>query len=430
VPKQAGRHVDSPAAAGRRIRAARLRAGLSQRDLAFEGCTYAYISRLESGQRTPSMQLLQEFGKRLGVSATYLARGTDAPDTVDPLDDADLAARLGDLDAADAAYEEIAADATAAAVRRARALAGLGESAFRRGDHARAETFFEQARALEALAPTDDALIGDRLGRIYSLRGESERAIAGYEDELRRARDREDAAATLRFSTLLANAVLDAGNAGRAEELLAQALGAADSSADPLDRARLWWSQSRLHDSRSRPELAAKYARMAAALLEEIDHAEFAAVAYQLLAYVENERGNGREALDLLERAEPVIAAGGNAFHRSTCLLERARALLNLGEHEEAASLAMASLPGIVGTGAIESGRAQVLLGDVFRELGDDARATELYELALETLPSFDRHRMNAVSGLAEVLERQGRRDEAFALLKSAMAARQPSPAP
>jgi tetratricopeptide (TPR) repeat protein len=169
---------------------------------------------------------------------------------------------------------------------------------------------------------------------------------------------------------------------------------------------------------------------MAAALLEEIDHAEFAAVAYQLLAYVENERGNGREALDLLERAEPVIAAGGNAFHRSTCLLERARALLNLGEHEEAASLAMASLPGIVGTGAIESGRAQVLLGDVFRELGDDARATELYELALETLPSFDRHRMNAVSGLAEVLERQGRRDEAFALLKSAMAARQPSPAP
>jgi tetratricopeptide (TPR) repeat protein len=429
VPKQAGRHVDDPAAVGLRIRAARLRAGLSQRDLAFEGCTYAYISRLESGQRTPSMQLLQEFGKRLGLSASYLATGADAPDSVDTLDDADLAARLGDLDRAHDAYTSVAADSTAAPIRRARAFAGLGECAFRRGDHTAAQTSFEQARALGALAPADDALIGDRLGRIYALRGESERAIAVYEDELSRAREREDAAAALRFSTLLANAVLDAGNVGRAEELLGRALGVADSTADPLDRARLWWSQSRLHDSRSRPDLAAKYARMAAAQLEEIDHAEFAAVAYQLLAYVENERGDGRAALELLDRAEPVIAAGGNAFHRSTCMLERARALLNLGEHEEAASLAMASLPGIVGTGAIDSGRAQVLLGDVFRELGDDARATELYELALETLPTFDRHRMNAVSGLAEVLERQGRRDEAFALLKSAMAGRQTTPA-
>lgn len=71
------RHVDSPAASGERLRAARVAAGLSQRKLAFDGCSPAYISRLESGDRIASLQVLRELGRRLGVSADYLATGDD-----------------------------------------------------------------------------------------------------------------------------------------------------------------------------------------------------------------------------------------------------------------------------------------------------------------------------------------------------------------
>src|SRR5215207_4589433 len=78
MPRQKSTHVDSPAAVGERLKEARERAGLSQRQLSFSGCSPAYISRIEAGDRIPSLQLLRELGKRLGVSEDYLATGADA----------------------------------------------------------------------------------------------------------------------------------------------------------------------------------------------------------------------------------------------------------------------------------------------------------------------------------------------------------------
>ena len=424
MPRGVGRHIDDRAAVGARIRAARLQAGLSQRDLAFDGCSYAYISRVEAGQRIPSMQVLQELGRRLGVSATYLALGTDAPDHVDPLDAADIACRLGDHGLAEQIYEAVTLEPAPAPVRLARALAGLGEIAFQRGDADVAAHLFEAALAEPALGRAGASAIADRLGRIYALRGEHERALGIYEKELVEAARLNDQAALMRFSTLLANAVLDAGNTGRAQELLGQALAVADQAQDPLDRARLWWSQSRLHDSQGQSDLAAHYARLALSVLEETEQMGFAAVAHLLLAYIENERGDGGAALACLERAELVLATSSNRLHWGLFQVERARALLLTGEREEAASVAMGALPLVGDASAIDSGRAQALLGDVFRELGDVERAQELYELALETLPGVDRNLLRVYEGLAEILEEQGRGDEAFDLLKQAMRVR------
>ena len=77
MSRQKASHVDSAAAVGARVRALRLEHGLLQRDLAFDGCTAAYISRIEAGARVPSLQLLRQLGARLGVSADYLATGTE-----------------------------------------------------------------------------------------------------------------------------------------------------------------------------------------------------------------------------------------------------------------------------------------------------------------------------------------------------------------
>src|SRR5205823_5647639 len=77
MPRVPGTHVDDPRHLGRRLREARERAGLSQRDLAFPGCTNAYISRIESGNRIPSLQVIHEFARRLGVSPQYLATSVE-----------------------------------------------------------------------------------------------------------------------------------------------------------------------------------------------------------------------------------------------------------------------------------------------------------------------------------------------------------------
>ncbi|MGZ8783899.1 MAG: helix-turn-helix domain-containing protein [Gaiellaceae bacterium] len=68
-------HVDGPAAVGRRLKDARLSAGLSQRQLSFPGCSAAYISRLEAGDRVPSLQLLRKLAEKLGADEQYLATG-------------------------------------------------------------------------------------------------------------------------------------------------------------------------------------------------------------------------------------------------------------------------------------------------------------------------------------------------------------------
>ncbi len=68
-------HVDDPAAVGRRLKEARIEAGLSQRRLSFPGCSAAYISRLEAGDRVPSLQLLRKLAQKLNADEDYLARG-------------------------------------------------------------------------------------------------------------------------------------------------------------------------------------------------------------------------------------------------------------------------------------------------------------------------------------------------------------------
>jgi transcriptional regulator with XRE-family HTH domain len=64
---------------GERIRQRRLELGLSQRELASEGVTYAYISRLEANARRPSIRALRQLAPKLGVTVHWLETGEDDP---------------------------------------------------------------------------------------------------------------------------------------------------------------------------------------------------------------------------------------------------------------------------------------------------------------------------------------------------------------
>lgn len=77
-------HVDDPVAVGRRLKEARIEAGLSQRQLSFPGCSAAYISRLEAGDRVPSLQLLRKLAQKLAADEQYLATGEERIEQMPP----------------------------------------------------------------------------------------------------------------------------------------------------------------------------------------------------------------------------------------------------------------------------------------------------------------------------------------------------------
>ena len=62
---------------GARLRRLRLERGLSQRDIASRGVSFTYISRIESGQRQPSVKALRMLAAKLAVSAEFLETGAE-----------------------------------------------------------------------------------------------------------------------------------------------------------------------------------------------------------------------------------------------------------------------------------------------------------------------------------------------------------------
>ncbi|HSP72171.1 MAG TPA: tetratricopeptide repeat protein, partial [Gaiellaceae bacterium] len=71
----------------------------------------------------------------------------------------------------------------------------------------------------------------------------------------------------------------------------------------------------------------------------------------------------------------------------------------------------------------LDRGRTFVLVGDVFRANGDDDRALEQYERAVDALEeSGGLFLVEAGTRLSELLEELGRTDEALAVLRSAVA--------
>jgi tetratricopeptide (TPR) repeat protein len=421
MPRQKSTHVDSPRAVGERLRTARVRAGLSQRQLAFPGCSPAYISRIESGDRIPSLQLLRELGRRLGVSEDFLATGAeDSAARIAELAQAEVALRLDELDAAEDLYKQCLS-AVKSESERAEAYAGLGQVSFRNGRPREAIDLLEQARGVSD--PVLKAAVAESLGRAYAMVGELESAIATFQASLDDAEGRGDEIETLRFAVLLAYALIDSGNLGRAEELLGHALTLGAKSQDPLTRAKLYWSQSRLHAERNDQETAARYARRALEILLLTEDTYRIARAHQLLAYIELNRDNAEEALDLLEQGWPLIEQSGNKLERAQYRLEEARALAKLGRSEEAAALAM-QISGLLGDAAPEdAARGYAVLGSVYEELGESDRAREVYELAAELLEARNpnRYLVDVYSKLADLADASGRKEEAYEYMKKAV---------
>lgn len=416
-------HVDDAVSVGTRLREARERAGLSQRQLAFEGCSPAYISRLEAGQRVPSLQLLRKIAARLGVDESYLATGVRAPRSRPQiLVDAGVALGVGDVDAAAELFEralDIAGDVRA----RAEALAGLAQVAHRRGDGARTLELGEQALQLDRSLGTSAGFV-EALAAAYAAAGRTEEATTLLESALAAAREREDELDVRRYAVLLANALVSAGAHARAAEVLDAAGAGTEEAADPAQRARALWEQSRRHAQRGDEDAAAVYSRRAGELLELADDALRRAHALRLRAEIDLSRGDAEAALTLARRARDIAGSGASGADLARFRLGEARALGRLGDREAAAREAEAAAALVDGAAAHVAGACLIEAGDVLADVGQRRRAEELYERAAERLEHANPHAFVAYERLSKLFEEDGRTDDALAALKRALGSR------
>ena len=424
MPRRPSTHVDDPVAVGQRLRQAREAAGLTQRELSFDGCTAAYVSRIEAGARVPSLQILHEFARRLGVRPEYLATGSlDGDRLSSDLLEAEVALRLGDENRAAELYEGARADADSP-LALAQAELGLGRLALHRGDVSGGVALLERALGSGELGSGDASAAANALGRSYVSQNRYDEAFALFDGFLSDARSRGDRFEEVRFALLLANAYIDHGDYGRAHATLGPVIDVARRTPDPMFRASLYWSQSRVHLARNEPDRAAEYAQLAIATLKTTEQTLAAAGALLLLAFIENDRGNPQAALELVEEGAPIVAAAGEATQAAMFGVERARALSALGETDEAAELLLGIVPRLNAAAPKDAARAYSAVADIFRKQGDIARALELYELAIEQAPVPDRHVVAALTAMAEIHEEQGNGDLALELLKQALAVR------
>jgi tetratricopeptide (TPR) repeat protein len=423
VPRSLTTHIDSPREVGIRLKAARERAGLSQRQLSFPGCTAAYISRIEAGARVPSLQMINQLALRVEVSGQWLATGVES-ESQEPLlqlIDAEVALRLGEVDEAERLFRAHLQPGDPA---RATALAGLGQIAFRAEQVEQAIELLEQALAAHKGSTLADPGAVDTLGRVYAIAGAMESSIALFERARAEAAEAGAPLEQLRFAVLLANALIDVGAFGKAERALAEVIRIADDSADPVTSARIFWSQSRLHSMRGEPALAGRYARRALAILERTENDAYVAMAYHLAAYAEIESGQFEEALLLLGRGRELFGAELGKRDDARFSIEEARALVGLERHAEAARAASRALELLDAMQPADRGRARVILADVFLAAGDRERGRRLLEQGLDDLIEHgNRFALDAGRRLADLLESEGDTAGALDVLKRATSA-------
>ena len=419
MPRSLTTHIDSPREVGTRLKSSRERAGLSQRQLAFPGCTAAYISRLEAGARVPSLQMINQLALRLDVTGQWLATGVEAA-AVQPseLIDAEVALRLGEIDEAERLYRAHLEQGDPA---RPAALAGLGQIAFRSERWAEAIDLLQQSFELRERKALADAGLVDTLGRAHAMTGARESAIAIFEQAMLEAQDAGAPVEQLRFTVLLANAQIDAGEFSKAEAALADVIRFADDAGDPVATARVFWSQSRLHSMRREPRLAGQYARRALEILERTENDAYVGMAYHLLAYAEVEAGNADAALLLLDRGRTLFGRELTGRDDARFSLEEARALMALGRNSEAALKAARALELLDAVSPGDRGLAYVTLADVFLASGDRERPKMLLGQALELLSEhFKPMALEAGRKLAALLEEDGDTSGALQVLKRA----------
>ncbi|MFL5950473.1 MAG: helix-turn-helix domain-containing protein [Gaiellaceae bacterium] len=416
---------------GARLKRLRLHRGLSQRDLSSPGVSYAYISRIEAGARTPSVKALRKLSQKLGVSVEYLETGSDIRDVDDRelrLADAELELRLSDDSKnAEATLDQILTEATAAGdlTSATRARIALGLAAAQRGQHLAAAERLEASLEGEAVpAPHRRPDLYTTLGQSYAALGAPDRAVRLFDNCLQRVREdvAEDRAIAIRYATFLSYALTDAGDYDRAATVIREALALAEDHTDPYTRVRLYWSLGRLRIIEGSSSEALEYIRSAIALLQVTDDTLTLARAHLLAAGAELRTGSADAARTNLESAERLLGAHPGASDLGLLRTGQSRLAALEGDADRAVERARDALALLGQFHGEEQGYAVRALATGLALQGDVEGALDAYRRAVDLLTVHTRRADAGEAALewATFLQERGRGDEAEPILRRA----------
>lgn len=301
------RHVAR--AIGQRIRTARLRAGMTQREVAGDRYTKAYISALENGLIKPSVAALNFLAGRLGTSSAALL--TD-PEAGWQRLEADVRLAAGDWQAAADEYRTLL-DAEPDPRSRAEELLGLAEALAR----------LERPR--ESLAAASDAAaLFDRLGArsahayarywissAHQVLGNIDEATQLLRVILADIREGLDVTPDFEVRVLISLAMNDA-QAGQPDRALAH-LTEARARVDELDdrrRATFYWALARGYREAGDMEAAIRAGQQSLALYRSVDGRD-------VVASLSNELALVHLALGQLDRAREHADEARREFERT-----------------------------------------------------------------------------------------------------------------
>jgi tetratricopeptide (TPR) repeat protein len=415
---------------GQRLRRLRLERGLSQRELAGPGVSYAYISRIEAGARRPSVKALRMLARKLGVSADYLETGSEIRDTDERelrIADAELELRLAESTSdAEEKLIRLRDEALAAGdgIAASRAYIALGLASSGAGRNAEAVERLEAALEISPVSPSARPDVFATLGRAYTATGHPDHAVEVFERCLAEIAEAspDDTAAHVRFTTYLSYALTDLGDLDRAQSVLDAALDHADEMTDAYSRVRLYWSLARLIDIQGRPAAALDYIRRAIALLNVTDDTLHLARAHLLCGGILISQGRPEEAGRHFDLAERLFGPNPEPEDLMNLFTDQARSAVRLGNGEEAVRRARAALEAAGDEYLTEKGNALWALAEGLSLDGDQDGADGAFREAAKLLEEHGHRRdyVEAYRAWGKFLRRAGREEEALEVLERA----------
>lgn len=360
---------------GQRIREARLRAGLTQQQLAGDRYTKAYISALETGIARPSMVALTYICERLGMPASHFI---DESHPVWTRLEVDMRLAAGDWAAAADGYRTLLEDTTDEGVR-ADLLRGLAEAsarldlgkeaiaaaseavrlytaAGREADAALARywmayglyqsdneldarsvltALLEQVRAGLHVEPDFEMRLLTSLAAVESRSGQPTRALAYLEEARGLAADLDDR----RRAAFLFNLAINYREVGDFEAAIRagmQGMALYRAAGAIFESARIENDLALAYLATGQVERARELATDARRQIEDAGDERWMASVVDTEAQVALAAGDVDEALRLAQAAREHADRSGNAFAGLMAMLTEARTLRQVGRTDEA----------------------------------------------------------------------------------------------